>query len=142
MITGGTPDLKFIQSRTRFGGGYSAGSQQVQWLWQVLEEEGPDVLAAWMRFVTGSARHPVPLPGSDPSYTIKVCRVAGGLLCCRAFLTRCSFLPQISQGTDVAALPAAATCFNTMRLPKYPSKAVLRKKVVLAALECSGFAFS
>lgn len=66
----------------------------------------------------------------------------GGLLCCRAFLTRCSFLPQISQGTDVAALPAAATCFNTMRLPKYPSKAVLRKKVVLAALECSGFAFS
>ena len=40
---------------------------------------------------------------------------------------------------DAGRLPTAATCFNTLRLPPYPSAAVLREKLRLAVGASSGF---
>ena len=43
--------------------------------------------------------------------------------------------------SDAAAdsLPVASTCFNTLKLPAYPSAAALRAKLGLALAEGAGF---
>ena len=40
---------------------------------------------------------------------------------------------------DTDALPTASTCFNTLLLPDYADEDKLRRKLLLALRECSGF---
>ena len=43
---------------------------------------------------------------------------------------------------DVYALPTSATCFNTLRLPEYPTFEILERQVTTALRHgCEGFAF-
>ena len=50
---------------------------------------------------------------------------------------------QVNDGRSLDNLPSAATCFQSMRMPRYPTKAILRQKLLLSVREGNtGFAFS
>ena len=49
------------------------------------------------------------------------------------------FSLQIVDDADPGRLPTAATCFNTLRLPPYPTREVLRGKLRAALAGASGF---
>ena len=43
---------------------------------------------------------------------------------------------------DISMLPKAATCYNALQLPPYPSEVTMRRKLEFAALETEGFGFA
>lgn len=52
-------------------------------------------------------------------------------------VVQCGLAQRNGGGTN--RLPTAATCFNTLLLPEYDSKEVLRNRLEVAVEECEGF---
>eukprot|EP00198_Chlamydomonas_reinhardtii_P010489 XP_001699826.1 predicted protein [Chlamydomonas reinhardtii] len=112
----GNPRLDFtaLKDAARYDGGYSRGSAAVGWLWDiVLNELGPEQ-RAFLKFFTGSDRSPL-----------------GGLGSLRPVIQR--------DGPDSHKLPTAHTCFNTLLLPEYSSRAKLLRLLRLAINNSEGF---
>ena len=78
--------------------------------------------AALLQFCTGSARAPAQGFGALMGYSGQQHRFT---------------LERAHGGVD--HLPTASTCFNALKLPDYPSAAVLRAKLRCALTEGSGF---
>ena len=57
----GSPTLDFhaLRASARYEGGYSAASQAVVWLWEVVGELAPDEARRFLKFFTGSDRSPI-----------------------------------------------------------------------------------
>ena len=103
---------------------YAASSDQIQWLWKVLENDFSQEQLAWfLQFVTGSAQ--VPLEGFK------------GLVGMRGPQ---KFSIHKAYGSD--RLPTAHTCFNQLDLPEYKNEETLREKLLKAVTEAhEGFGF-
>lgn len=87
--------------------------RQAEWLWQVLEEDYDDELRGQvLRFVTGSSRM-----GREGVQ---------------------SFSIEPGDGGD-DRLPTAMTCANMLQLPRYTSRAVLERRLRVAAQSCGSF---
>ena len=85
-----------------------------------------------LRFITGTNK--VPLDGYNPPLTITKGMFTTG--------SKASVHRDSASGmkqTDVFALPIAHTCFNQIILPDYPSKEVLKERLLFAAAESAGF---
>lgn len=91
---------------------YTSDSDQIKWLWEVLRKFDQDQRRAFIHFVTGSTQIP-----------------AGGF-------SRMPRRINIKTLDKNNALPQASNCFNTLSLPRYETKAILKEKL-LKALELS-----
>ena len=105
------------------GGGFDAQSPLARWFWQVVREMGAEQRTQLLHFCTGSARVPATGFGSLMGYHGQQQR----------------FRLQRLADEDTARLPTASTCFNTLRLPPYPSEAELRGKLRVALAGSQGF---
>ena len=107
MIAGQvTIDAKDVMRETTFSGGFDSGSDQVQWLRDLLDRSDQQSLSRFLRFVTGCQCMPV--EGLAPPLMITH-----------------------TDGSD-DTLPRAHTCFNQLVLPKYSTSEVLEAKLLFA----------
>jgi hypothetical protein len=110
-------------------------SSAVVWFWEVMGELDDRQVGKVLRFITGSDR--VPMDGFEPRVQISRMGIdppsgdgAGDSTADGAAITAWeSALP----------LPTAHTCFNQLVLPEYPSRDVLKRKLVFAVQESEGF---
>lgn len=112
----GTPHLDFreLKKATQYDGGYSADSQAIQWLWQVVEDFSVEQRKKFLKFFSGSDRAPV-----------------GGLGALGMTVQR--------GGPDTDRLPTSHTCFNVLLLPEYSSRAKMRHMLTSAIEYSEGF---
>ncbi|WIA14643.1 hypothetical protein OEZ85_003147 [Tetradesmus obliquus] len=116
LLVEGLPHLDFkgLQAGARYEGGYSAGHTTIAALWSVLLALPVDEKRAFLQFCTGCDRAPV-----------------AGLGALRLLVQRA--------GPDSEKLPTAHTCFNTLLLPEYCSRAKLQRKLMTAIQNSQGF---
>ena len=96
-------------------------SPEMEWFWDVVERMNNDDKSRLLQFSTGSSLLPVgSFAALCPPWSIEV-----GLHC------------------DASKLPTAWTCFNTLQMPRYPSKELLEERLFCALRHGSaGFAFA
>eukprot|EP00879_Flechtneria_rotunda_P021024 GHRR01022146.1.p1 GENE.GHRR01022146.1~~GHRR01022146.1.p1 ORF type:complete len:434 (+),score=170.36 GHRR01022146.1:385-1686(+) len=116
LLVEGLPHLNFhqLQAGARYEAGYSDRHPTIQALWSVLLGLSIDDKRAFLQFCTGCDRAPV-----------------AGLAALRLLVQRA--------GPDSEKLPTAHTCFNTLLLPEYSSKAKLQQKLMTAISNAQGF---
>ena len=102
--------------------GYHADSKEVRWFWSVVRRMGAEQRARLLHFCTGSTR--VPAVGF------------ANLMGFNGAMQR--FCIERVDG-DHLRLPTAATCFNTLRLPRYTDEAQLEQRLLTAIGEADGF---
>ncbi|UJR25736.1 hypothetical protein I4U23_007086 [Adineta vaga] len=90
----------------------------IKWFWQVVEEMSSEKQRRLLLFVTGSDRMPI---GGLSEMTFKIAKVSSN---------RC----KVNE-----LLPMSHTCFNQLLLPPYPTREILKEKLLLAIENCEGF---
>ena len=106
-------DWEALKNNAKYVDGYNANSPQIKWFWEVFDTMDTEQKKQFLRFSTGSARSPV-----------------GGLG--EVALT-------FQKTANIDMLPVSHTCFNMFSLPAYPTKEMLRSKVLLAIEHTEGF---
>ena len=125
LMVSGLPevDLEDLQNNTDYVN-YTKTSPVIVWLWEILEEMNNDKRAEFIQFVTGTSK--VPLDG------FKALQGMNGI---QKLQIHKSFV-----GPD--KLPTSHTCMNQLDLPEYPSKEVLRNRLMISISEGKeGFGF-
>ncbi|XP_062521053.1 ubiquitin-protein ligase E3B-like [Corticium candelabrum] len=137
-------DVEDLKKHVEYMGGFHPSHQIVRWLWDVV---GKDFDACekglFLKFVTSCSKPPVlGFSHLNPPFSIRFVDTSddtdggdtvGSVL--RGFFRR-------STRSAATRLPTASTCFNLLKLPNYPSKAVLRDKLRQAITSASGFELS
>ncbi|KAI0295669.1 hypothetical protein B0F90DRAFT_1811438 [Multifurca ochricompacta] len=122
VLLGGvnTPiDLEDLRRNTNYGGLYDDQEPTIVAFWKVVESFDPEQRRALLRFVTSVGRPPLlGFSGLVPKFCI---RDAGG---------------------DENRLPTSSTCVNLLKLPRYKSENVLRRKLLQAVFSGAGFDLS
>jgi len=113
-------DVSDLREHTEYQG-YGRDAPAIKWFWEVVEDMAPQERALLLQFVTGSSK--VPLEGF---------RTLQGNSGIQRFQIHKSY-------AGPERLPTAHTCFNQLDLPEYPSKEVLRNRLMLAICEGSGY---
>lgn len=108
-----TIDLSELEQSTRYIG-CQKNEQHIIWFWEVLKELNVEEAKKFLFFVTGSDRSPL-----------------RGLKQLNFEIT--------STALDDMRIPSAHTCFNSLILPRYSSKDILRKKILAAIDHREGF---
>uniref|UniRef100_A0A9R1SPT7 E3 ubiquitin-protein ligase HACE1 n=2 Tax=Cyprinus carpio TaxID=7962 RepID=A0A9R1SPT7_CYPCA len=125
LLLSGMPEIDVMdwKKNTEYTSGYDLQEPVVQWFWEVVENLTQEERVLLLQFVTGSSRVP-----------------HGGF----AFLMGGSGLQKFT----IAAvpytsnlLPTSSTCINMLKLPEYPSKDVLRDRL-LVALHCGSYGYT
>lgn len=105
-----------LQNHCRYAAGYSGGHKVIRWFWEVVEEMSPADRALVVKFVTSCERPPsLGFSSLNPPFTIQ----------------------RLEDNDD--RLPSASTCFNTLKLPSYSSKRILKDKLTFAIRSNAGF---
>jgi hypothetical protein len=115
--TTGNPNLDFdaLERNAKYDGGFSASSHACQWLWSIVRSDfSLEEKKLFLKFFTGSDRAPI-----------------GGLGALRIVVQR--------DGPDGPKLPTSHTCFNTLLLPDYASRAKMADRLRLAIVNGEGF---
>ena len=114
----GSPVLDFgaLRGAAVYKAGFHAEHPTVRALWAVLDGFSHKEKKSFLQFVTGSDRAPI-----------------GGL-------GRLPIVVQRDGAGDTRRLPSTHTCFNTLMLPEYSSRAKLAERLK-TALECGSAGF-
>lgn len=116
---GGRLDIEDLRQNVVFAAGFHAEHPTVLLLWETLEEMTSEEQQAFLRFVTSVSRPPIlGFSSLHPR------------LCLR-----------LNQ-TDVSYLPTANTCLNLLKLPPYPTKQLLKQKLLYAISSGARFELS
>jgi hypothetical protein len=112
----GTPeiDVDDWQASTEYRGGYSAGSDQVKWFWAGVRGMTSEERGQLLFFCTGSARAPATGFANLMGYSGQ---------------QHCFTIERDDRGVERP--PTAASCFNKLKLPPYPSAQTLAAKLRL-----------
>jgi hypothetical protein len=115
LLVAGSKELDFreLKETARYEG-WTEANNVVQWFWDVLLSLSPEEQRRFLMFTTGAS-----------------CAPLGGLRNINLVLQRA--------GPDSSSLPTAHTCFNTLILPEFSSKAKLQERLLVAIKECEGF---
>ena len=93
----------------------------VAWFWEIIREFSPERQGQFLKFVTSCSRQPLLGFGSiEPPLCVQKVRI----------------------DDDPDRLPTSATCMNLLKLPEYPTKALMREKLEYAITSASGFELS
>jgi ubiquitin-protein ligase E3 C len=125
-LIGGTSsaiDVEDLRRNTECSGVFQPGTEgehpTIQMFWEVLNECSDEERRAVLKFVTSTPRAPLlGFKTLSPRFTIR------------------------DSGNDEMRLPSASTCVNLLKLPMYRRKAVLKDKLLQAALSGAGFDLS
>uniref|UniRef100_A0A3Q1EQD6 E3 ubiquitin-protein ligase HACE1 n=1 Tax=Acanthochromis polyacanthus TaxID=80966 RepID=A0A3Q1EQD6_9TELE len=125
LLLSGMPEIDVQDwcQNTEYTSGYDPQEPVIQWFWEVVKSLTQEERVLLLQFVTGSSRVP-----------------HGGF----AYLMGGSGLQKFT----VAAvpytsnlLPTSSTCINMLKLPEYPSKEVLKDRL-LVALHCGSYGYT
>eukprot|EP00605_Chrysophyceae_sp_TOSAG23-4_P002481 GSChrysophyteH1.ASY1.ANO1.2744.1 assembled CDS len=122
LLIAGVPhiDVNELKINAKFGG-FVSQSDQVVWLFELLEEFDNDKRAKFLQFISGCPC--LPVDGLKPPLLV-------------------TLMEDIPSGAD-GTLPRSHTCFNQIVLPKYSSADILEKQLVYALENASeGFFIS
>ena len=117
------------RTNTTYLDGYTADSKQVKWFWELVVSLPVEEQRLVLMFATGMTAVPI---GGFANLT-----TTGGD-CMRFAIAR-----TVCREGPGCQLPTAATCFNLLRLPDYPTQEILNDKVLTAIrLGSQGFDFA
>jgi len=108
-----TIDLTELEATARYVGCQKT-EQHIVWFWEILRELSIDDAKKFLFFVTGSDRSPL-----------------RGLKQLNFEVT--------STALDDGRIPSAHTCFNSLILPRYSTKDIMRRKLMSAIDHREGF---
>merc|ERR1712098_196519 len=110
LMVCGSPifDFQALEKAARYDDGYSKDSQIIKNLWETLHSFSEVEKRKFLEFTTGSDR--VPIRGLG-DLNLVITKAGGD--------TKCQ-------------LPTSHTCFNHLLLPAYPTKEILRERLLLA----------
>ncbi|KAL7552593.1 hypothetical protein ACHAWF_016755 [Thalassiosira exigua] len=127
-------DVRGMMAVMRYSGGLHPSQPIVRWLWEVVEEMTPELQRKFLKFMTSCSRQPLLGFGSMvPAPCIQQTR-----------LREDDYGNDIAEGlgTGNVRLPSSSTCMNLLKLPKYTSKEMLKKKLLYAIESAAGFELS
>jgi len=125
-------DVDGLKAAMQYSGGYHPSQPIIHWFWEVISEMSALQQRKFLKFMTSCSRQPllgfqslIPLPCiqqirfSESEY--ELLRINARIDC---------------------KLPTSSTCMNLLKLPNYPSKQLLKSKIVYAIESGSGFELS
>ena len=110
----GRPDLDVssLKSITTYSG-YSPLDQQMQWLWEILEEFNVDERKSFLKFISGRSRLPTKA-SKNVEFKVQL----------------------LFKDAPDHYLPVAHTCFFSIDIPRYSTKDVMRDKLLYSIYHC------
>lgn len=121
LLISGLPDIDIIDLKENTDyQGWKATDPEIEWFWNIMQSLTRNEKAAFLQFVTGSAK--VPLAGFAELQ---------GMRGIQKFSIH-------KAGGSSGALMSAHTCFNSLDLPKYSSEEEMREKLLYAISEGQG----
>ena len=125
----GEIDIADWQMNTQYRNGLTADSQTTIFFWAVICDMSIDERAALLAYATGSPKAPATGFADMVGYNGQQQRFT---------LSMPGREDDANPPVDLR-LPTASTCFNTLYLPTYSTKAVLCERLQFAIRESSGF---
>ncbi|XP_031957233.1 E3 ubiquitin-protein ligase HACE1 isoform X4 [Corvus moneduloides] len=125
LLLSGMPEIDVNDwlKNTEYTSGYERGDQVIQWFWEVVEELTQEERVLLLQFVTGSSR--VPHGG--------FAHIMGGSGLQNFTIAAVPYTANL--------LPTSSTCINMLKLPEYPSKEILKDRL-LVALHCGSYGYT
>jgi len=124
-------DVAGLRAAIVYAGGYHPSQPIMQWFWEVLETFTPSQQRLFLKFMTSCSRQPLlGFSALVPAPCIQQIRVQDQDEVGR------------SESSGNARLPTSSTCMNLLKLPNYPSKDMLREKLLYAIESGAGFELS
>ncbi|XP_050749753.1 E3 ubiquitin-protein ligase HACE1 isoform X4 [Gymnogyps californianus] len=125
LLLSGMPEIDVNDwlKNTEYTSGYERGDQVIQWFWDVVEELTQEERVLLLQFVTGSSR--VPHGG--------FAHIMGGSGLQNFTIAAVPYTANL--------LPTSSTCINMLKLPEYPSKEILKDRL-LVALHCGSYGYT
>eukprot|EP00004_Rigifila_ramosa_P001341 TRINITY_DN1127_c0_g1_i2.p2 TRINITY_DN1127_c0_g1~~TRINITY_DN1127_c0_g1_i2.p2 ORF type:complete len:363 (-),score=92.70 TRINITY_DN1127_c0_g1_i2:32-1120(-) len=121
LLVSGTqnaPDLVDWKAHTRYSG-FEPNEEYIRIFWEVVSELTVPQMESLLRFVTSVPRAPLlGFRDLNPPFTIH------------------------KATHSTTALPSASTCMNFLKLPVYPTREILREKLLYAIESNAGFELS
>uniref|UniRef100_A0A6I8RR36 E3 ubiquitin-protein ligase HACE1 n=1 Tax=Xenopus tropicalis TaxID=8364 RepID=A0A6I8RR36_XENTR len=125
LLLSGMPeiDVNDWMKNTEYTSGYERDDQVIQWFWEVVQELTQEERVLLLQFVTGSSR----VPHGGFAY------IMGGSGLQNFTIAAVAYTPNL--------LPTSSTCINMLKLPEYPSKEILKDRL-LVALHCGSYGYT
>ncbi|KAF6114054.1 HECT domain and ankyrin repeat containing E3 ubiquitin protein ligase 1 [Phyllostomus discolor] len=125
LLLSGMPEIDVNDwiKNTEYTSGYEREDPVIQWFWEVVEDITPEERVLLLQFVTGSSR--VPHGG--------FANIMGGSGLQNFTIAAVPYTPNL--------LPTSSTCINMLKLPEYPSKEILKDRL-LVALHCGSYGYT
>ncbi|XP_053314970.1 E3 ubiquitin-protein ligase HACE1 isoform X2 [Spea bombifrons] len=125
LLLSGMPEIDVNDwiRNTEYTSGYERDDQVIQWFWEVVQELTQEERVLLLQFVTGSSR----VPHGGFAY------IMGGSGLQNFTIAAVAYTPNL--------LPTSSTCINMLKLPEYPSKEVLKDRL-LVALHCGSYGYT
>lgn len=126
LLISGMPDIDIhdLKKNTNYNG-YRPADKEIEWFWSIMFSLSRSEKAAFLQFVTGSAK--VPLAGFSELQGMRGIQ---------------KFSINKATGSE-GALMSAHTCFNALDLPVYKSEEEMKEKLLYAISEgAGGFLFA
>ncbi|XP_070306147.1 E3 ubiquitin-protein ligase HACE1 isoform X4 [Odocoileus virginianus] len=125
LLLSGMPEIDVSDwiKNTEYTSGYEREDPVIQWFWEVVEGITPEERVLLLQFVTGSSR--VPHGG--------FANIMGGSGLQNFTIAAVPYTPNL--------LPTSSTCINMLKLPEYPSKEILKDRL-LVALHCGSYGYT
>uniref|UniRef100_A0ABI7VYI3 E3 ubiquitin-protein ligase HACE1 n=1 Tax=Felis catus TaxID=9685 RepID=A0ABI7VYI3_FELCA len=125
LLLSGMPEIDVSDwiRNTEYTSGYEREDPVIQWFWEVVEDITPEERVLLLQFVTGSSR--VPHGG--------FANIMGGSGLQNFTIAAVPYTPNL--------LPTSSTCINMLKLPEYPSKEILKDRL-LVALHCGSYGYT
>ncbi|KAM6186532.1 E3 ubiquitin-protein ligase HACE1 isoform 1-T1 [Rhynchocyon petersi] len=125
LLLSGMPeiDVSDWMKNTEYTSGYDREDPVIQWFWEVVEDITQEERVLLLQFVTGSSR--VPHGG--------FANIMGGSGLQNFTIAAVPYTSNL--------LPTSSTCINMLKLPEYPSKEILKDRL-LVALHCGSYGYT
>ncbi|XP_045699353.1 E3 ubiquitin-protein ligase HACE1 isoform X1 [Phyllostomus hastatus] len=125
LLLSGMPEIDVNDwiKNTEYTSGYEREDPVIQWFWEVVEDITPEERVLLLQFVTGSSR--VPHGG--------FANIMGGSGLQNFTIAAVPYTSNL--------LPTSSTCINMLKLPEYPSKEILKDRL-LVALHCGSYGYT
>ncbi|XP_005999628.1 E3 ubiquitin-protein ligase HACE1 isoform X3 [Latimeria chalumnae] len=125
LLLSGMPeiDVNDWYKNTEYTSGYDRDEPVIQWFWDVVHNLTQEERVLLLQFVTGSSR----VPHGGFAY------IMGGSGLQKFTIAAVPYTTNL--------LPTSSTCINMLKLPEYPSKEVLKDRL-LVALHCGSYGYT
>lgn len=111
-------DIEDLRMHAKYGGNFDGQHPTIEIFWEVVQAFTDEEKRQLLKFVTSLSRPPLlGFKDLDPPFTIQ-------------------------DAVDTERLPSASTCMNLLKLPPFPTAAILREKLLYAITANTGFELS